>query len=414
MNPAPYQYTFRLTARDWDAVQPGLRHHFPGPYAGMLVNDMGFWNLLKDQVSEANGGSSMKGRREGVILRRSAVEAPPWLRRPSRERRLTMRSRTPLLILVLSLLAVPLVVEAQPARTVPRVGYLEAGSLSAHPLEAFRQGLRELGYREGQNIIIEYRAAEGKPERLAALAADLARLGVDVIFAVSPPAIHAAKNATRTIPIVFVGAADPVISGFVASLARPGANLTGLTLLGPELSGKRLELLKEAVPGLSRVAVLWNQGNPAAASMLKETEAAAGALSVELQASGVRDPAGLDRAFSAMTRERAAAVVVLPDAMLHSQKRRIVALAAKSRLPAIYYAKDYVEAGGLMAYGASFPDLFRRSATHVDKILKGAKPADLPVEQPTKFELVINAKTAKTLGLTIPQSVLLRADQVIE
>lgn len=234
------------------------------------------------------------------------------------------------LVLALGVLAASRTADAQQRAKVHRIGYLEAGSLSAHPVEAFRQGLRELGYVEGQNIVIEYRAAEGKSGRLADLAAELVRLKVDVIFAVSPPAIRAAKNATRTIPIVFAGAADPVASGFVFSLARPGGYLTGLTLLGPELSGKRLELLKETVTGLSRVAVLWNPANPAAASMLKETEAAARTLGLQLQLLGVRDPTEFDSAFSTMTGERAAALVVLPDAMLHSQRRRIVDFAAKS------------------------------------------------------------------------------------
>ena len=324
-----------------------------------------------------------------------------------------MRSRTAALFLALGLLWSPLSAGAQPVAKFPAIGYLEPGSLSAHPLEAFRQGLRDLGYVEGKNIAIEKRAAEGKPGRLADLAAELVRLKVEVIFALSPPAIRAAKNATRTIPIVFAGAANPVASGFVASLARPGGNLTGLTLLGPELSGKRLELLTETAPGVSRVGVIWNPANPAAEPMLKETEAAARTLGVRLQPLGVRDPAQLDSAFAAMTRERAGAFSVLPDPILHSQRTRIAELAAKSRLPAIYYAKDYVEAGGLMAYGASFPELFRQAATFVDKILKGAKPADLPVEQPTKFELIVNLKTARALGLTIPQSILLRADRVI-
>jgi putative ABC transport system substrate-binding protein len=312
------------------------------------------------------------------------------------------------------MLLAPLVAEAQQAGKVPRVGYLEAGFLSAHPLEAFKHGLHENGYAEGQNLTIEYRAAEGKPERLAELAAELVRLKVDVIFAVSPPAIRAAKNATRTISIVFAGAGDPVASGFVDSLARPGGNVTGLTLLGPELTGKRLELLKEAVPGVARMAVLWNPAEPTAGAMRKEVEGAARTLGLQLQFLGVRVPAEFESAFSTMAKERVGAFIVLPDAMLHSHKRRIVDLAAKSRLQAIYYAKDYAEAGGLMSYGASFPDLFRRAATYVDKILKGAKPADLPIEQPTKFELVINLKTAKALGLTIPQSLLLRADEVIQ
>jgi putative ABC transport system substrate-binding protein len=280
--------------------------------------------------------------------------------------------------------------------------------------EAFRQRLRALGYVEGQTIALEERWAEGRYDRLPSLAAELVRLNVDIIVTASTPAVQAAQQATRTIPIVMTVVSDPVESDIVASLARPGRNVTGLSLMHPELSGKRLELLKEVVPKVSRVAVLWNPSNPIIPPLLRETEAAARALGVELQALEVRAPTELDRAFAAMTRGRAGALMVLPDVILRNQQRRIIDLAAKGRLPAMYAWREPVDAGGLMAYGASIPEIFRRAAVYVDKILKGAKPADLPVEQPTRFELVINLKTAKALGLTIPQSVLIRADQVIQ
>ena len=308
--------------------------------------------------------------------------------------------------------------EAQQAAKVPRIGLL-AGTLAvgSRTVEAFRQGLRDLGYVEGRNLVIEYRDAEGKLERLPALAAELVALKVDVIVASNTPAALAAKQATRTLPIVFASAADPVTSGLVTSLARPGGNVTGLSTLAPELVGKRLEQLKQAVPGVSRVAVLWQPGaldERTEKDMLKAAEVAARALGVRLQFVEARGPADFDRAFSDMTRARAGALTVLPSAMFVNERRRLVDLAAKNRLPAVYPQREYVDAGGLMAYGANLADLFRRAATYVDKILKGAKPGDLPVEQPTKFELVINLKTANALGITIPQSVLLRADRVIE
>jgi ABC-type uncharacterized transport system substrate-binding protein len=265
--------------------------------------------------------------------------------------------------------------------------------------------------------VIEYRDAEGKPERLSALAAELVALKVDVIVAAGAPHALAVKQTTRTIPIVFAVAADPVTDGLVTSLARPGGNVTGLSSFGPELVGKRLELLRQAVPGVSRVAVLWQPGGSGERTdkdMLKRAEVAARALGVRLQFVEARGPADIDRAFSDMTRERADALIVLGSPMFFAERRRLVDLAAKHRLPALYSARDSVDAGGLMSYGQNFADLFRRAATYVDKILKGAKPADLPVEQPTKFELVINLRTAKALGLTIPPSLLARADQVIE
>jgi len=320
---------------------------------------------------------------------------------------------------VLLLLAAPLATAtAQPPEKVPRVGYLSPGSPSEpfrqRRFEAFRQGLRELGYVEGQNIAIESRWAEGKYDRYPALAADLVRLKVDVIVAVGGRASEVAKHATRTIPIVMSVVIDPLGSGLVASLARPGGNVTGISLMTPDLVGKQLEVLKEVVPKVSRVALLWNPANPGSAPQLREAEAAARALGVRLQILEARDPQEIDSAFAAMTRGRAAALVVLADAILLNQRRQIAELAAERRLPAVYGPSEHAEAGGLMAYSANLLDLERRAATYVDKILKGAKPADLPVQQPTKFELVINLKTAKALGLTIPPSLLLRADQVIE
>ncbi len=322
-------------------------------------------------------------------------------------------------VLAVGLTLVPLgTAAAQPPEKVPRVGYLNPGSLSdpvsQRRLEAFRQGLRDLGYVEGQNIAIESRWAEGK-YRYPALAADLVRLKVDVIVAQGGAATQAVQQATRTIPIVMSIVLDPVGSGLVPSLARPGGNVTGTSFMGPDLVGKQLQLLKEVVPKVSRVALLRNPANPASAQGLRDAEAAARALGVRLQALEARDPQEIDSAFAAMTRERAGALLILPDPIFGNQRRQIAELAAKRRLPAIYGGTpEYAEAGGLMVYGPNELDLNRRAAIYVDKLLKGAKPADLPVEQPTKFELVINLRTAKAIGLTIPQSVLIRADQVIE
>jgi putative ABC transport system substrate-binding protein len=281
-------------------------------------------------------------------------------------------------------------------------------------LEAFRHGLRELGYVEGQNIVIESRWAEGNYDRLPGLAAELVGLKMDVIVAAAVPAIRAAKEATRTIPIIMATVVDPVATGLVASLARPGGNITGLSTMAPAVVGKQLEMLKQVVPDASRVAVLWNPANPGNAPQLREAEVAAKTFGLRLQPLEARNPNDFDGAFVMMTRQQAGGLIVLVDAMFNEHRTRIADLAAKGRLPAVYGLPEHAEAGGLMAYGASRPELFRRAATYVDKILKGAKPADLPVEQPTKFELVINAKTAKALGLTIPPSVLLRADQVIQ
>jgi putative ABC transport system substrate-binding protein len=320
--------------------------------------------------------------------------------------------------LLLGGLVSPSAAEAQQAAKVARIGYLSTNlAASPHLLEAFRQGLRDLGYVEGRNVVIEYRGAEGKRERLPALAAELVALKVDVLVAITTLEALAAKQATSTIPVVFAAVADPVTSGLVTSLARSGGNVTGLSLLGPELVGKRLELLTPAVPGISRVAFLWYPravGERTEKDFLKGTDVAARALGVRLQVVEARGPENFDRAFSEMNTARADALTVSGAAMFANERSRLVDLAAKHRLPAVYAWREFVEAGGLMAYGPNVADLFRRAATYVDKILKGAKPGDLPVEQPTKFELVINLKTAKALKLTIPQSILARADQVIE
>jgi ABC-type uncharacterized transport system substrate-binding protein len=319
-------------------------------------------------------------------------------------------------ILAVGLALVPLAAEAQQAAKIARIGFLTNNPASnPHLNEAFRQGLRDLGYIEGRNVVIEYRDAEGKPERFPALAAELVALNVDIIVAPSTVAALAAKQATRTLPIVSV--AIPVTSGLVTSLARPGGNVTGLAFFSPELVSKCLEQLKQAVPGVSRVAVLWQPGvvgERTEKDMLKGAEVAAPALGVRLQFVEARGLEDFDRAFSEMTRARAGALTVLPSNMFIGERRRLVDLAAKNGLPAVYPWREFVVAGGLMSYGLNVADLFRRAATYVDRILKGTKPADLPVEQPTKFELVLNLKTAKALGLTIPQSVLGRADEVIQ
>jgi putative ABC transport system substrate-binding protein len=329
-----------------------------------------------------------------------------------------MDRRRFLLTSLAGVLAAPLAAEAQPAGKVPRTGYLSPGfatdPMRERFLEAFRQGLRELGYVEGQNIAIESRWAEGKDDRLPALAADLVRSKVDVIVAETGAATRAVQLTTRTIPIVMTLVNDPVGSGLVASLARPGGNVTGLTVMSPDLAGKQLQLLKEVVPKVSRVAVLRNPDNPAATAMLREAEAAARALGMRLQTLEARNPPEIDSAFAAMTRERAGALLILPDGVFLSQRSQIAELAVKRLLPSIRQSSAFPEAGGLMSYGANYLDLERRAATFVDKILKGAKPADLPVAQPTKFELVINLRTAKAIGLTIPPALLQRADQVIE
>jgi len=310
--------------------------------------------------------------------------------------------------------AAPLAAEAQQAGKVPRIAYIRAEAPPAADIEAFRQGLREHGYVEGKNIVVEYRWADGNEERLRAIVAELIRVKVDLIVASAPAAARAAKEAATTIPIVMVLVADPVAFGFVASLARPGGNVTGFAFLLPELSGKRLQLLKDAIPKLSRVAVLWNAANPYKAFDLKEVQAVAEALRVAVETLPVRGPDDFAHAFEAAIASGAGGLITLDDPFTIGHRTRIVSLALKYRLPALYGVRPFADAGGLMSYGPDRFDQNRRAATYVDKILRGAKPADLPVEQPTKFELVINLKTAKALGLTIPPSVLGRADQVIE
>jgi len=306
--------------------------------------------------------------------------------------------------------------EAQQPTKIPRIGNLYGIPPAAHSArrEAFRQGLRELEYVEGKNIVIEWRSAEGKLDRLPALAAELVRLKVDVIVTAGPLPTRAAKEATTSIPIVMASDPDPVANGFVASLARPGGNITGLSTLTPELSGKRLELLKETVPKISRVAVFGTSTQPGNAQSLKEVELAAKAFGIKLQYVDVLDPKDIETAFRAAGKGRADAVLLMvAGGVANAHRTEIVEFAVKSRLPVMFDRSDFVEAGGLIAYGVNYNDLDRRAATYVDKILKGRKPADLPVEQPIKFEFVINLKAAKQIGLTIPPNVLVRADKVI-
>ncbi len=313
--------------------------------------------------------------------------------------------------------AVPLAARAQPAGKVRRIGYLDQGSAARDEpyLNAFRQGLRELGWTENQNVTIEVRFAQGKTDRLPALAAELVQRKVDLIATWTTPAALAAKRATGKIPIVIGFVADPVGSGIVASLSHPGGNITGWTHLGVELRGKYLELLKEAVPDATRFGVLWNPTNQVHKPSLKVIEAAAQRLKVELHLAGVQDPSELEGTFSVLAGKRVQVLVVFPDGMFLAHIPLINALAARSRLPTLYGVRDYVMAGGLMSYGANLAEMQRQfGASAVDKILRGASPADLPVAQPTKLELLINLKTAKILGLTIPQSLLVRADQLIE
>jgi putative tryptophan/tyrosine transport system substrate-binding protein len=319
------------------------------------------------------------------------------------------------LLPILILNFVYLVAAEQPTK-VARIGFLIAASRSAilARTEAFQQGLRELGYVEEKNIVIEWRSSEGQLDRLPALAAELVHLKVDVIVTTGSGVTRAAKEATVKIPIVMTQDNDPIGNGFVASLARPGGNITGLAILAPEISGKQVELLNETVPRFSRLAALGTLSSPGVAQASKEVELAAAAFRVKLQYLDVRDSKDVETAFRAASKGRADAVLVLPGAVLNSQRKQIADLAIKRRLPGIFPFREYVEAGGLMSYSAHFADLYRRAATHVDKILKGAKPTDLPVEQPTKFAFIINLKTAKQIGLTIPQSVLYRVDEVIK
>jgi putative tryptophan/tyrosine transport system substrate-binding protein len=324
------------------------------------------------------------------------------------------------IVLTLALLALgaPLATEAQAPPKEPRVGYLSIGSASdprrVAIYEAFRQSLRDRGYIENRNISIERRFAEGNYDRLPGLAAELVRRRVDVIAAYSTPAAKAALGATKSIPIVMSGVVDPVATGLVVGLARPGGNVTGLSLMAPEIVGKQMQLLKELIPSVSRIAVLWNPANPSGAPQLQEAEVAARALKVQLQPLEARKGDDLDRVLATMTRARADGMVVVVDGVFIDSRIRLARLAEKARLPAVYGLREHVEVGGLMFYGASPVDQARRAATLVDKILKGAKPGDLPVEQPTEFELVINLKTARALRLSVPQSVLVRADEMIQ
>ena len=326
-----------------------------------------------------------------------------------------MRTRTAAIVgaVAISILPPPLAVDAQQPAKVARVGVLLYSTPEADPnIAAFRQGLRDLGYLEGQNLAMEYRFAEGKPERLPGLAADLVRLKPDVIFVLGGDVVRSAKQATETIPIVMAISTDPVEQGVVASFGRPGGNVTGVSFVADELAGKRLELLKEVAPRVSRVAFLWNPDH--LDPEFRETQRGARALGLQLLPIEVRRPADFDAAFQAATRGRAQALLVVSSILMSLQQQQIAGFAAKQRLPLIAGWGPWTQAGALLAYGPNLNEMVRRAATHVDKILKGAKPADLPVEQPMRFELVINMKTAKALGLTFPPSILVRADQVIE
>jgi putative tryptophan/tyrosine transport system substrate-binding protein len=328
----------------------------------------------------------------------------------------SMGIRTIVVLLIGLALASVRLADAQQTNKVPRIGFLGAGTAStlAGRLDALRQGLRDLGYIEGKNIAIEYRFADGKLDQIPRNAAELVRLKVDIIITGGPTDTRAAKGVTSTIPIVMTNEGDPVGTGVVSSLARPGGNITGLTPLAPGLNGKRVELLKETLPRLSSVFVLRVPGNPRSAVALKETKVAARSLGIKLQIQEVKQADDLNRAFEAITKARSDALTVVAGPFGFANRKRIVEFAANNRLPAIYYRREFVEDGGLMSYDANPNDLARRAATYVDKILKGAKPADLPVERPTKFELVINLETAKQIGLTIPPNMLARADKVIK
>ena len=320
-------------------------------------------------------------------------------------------------VLIFSLILAPLVAETQQGAKIPRIGVLFASTPAAtsHFLDSLRQGLREYGYVEGQHIILEPRYGQAGRERMSDLASQLVRIKVDLVVAATDPATVAIRQASRTIPVVMANSTDPVGSGFIVSLARPGGNVTGLSALSPELSGKRLELLREIVPGLARAAIVWNPEVRGALFDYKETESAARSMSLHLRSVEVSRGEDLDRAFSEVTDQQAQVLIVqTPNPILFANRSRIAGFAQKTRLPSIFGQKEFAEAGGLITYGPNTADLWRRAATYVHRVLKGTKPADLPVEQPTKFELVVNLKTAKALGLTIPQSILLRADHVIE
>jgi ABC-type uncharacterized transport system substrate-binding protein len=339
----------------------------------------------------------------------------PFLcRKHGRRRAVTRRE---FITLLGGAVAWPVVASAQ-QRRLPVLGFFsfagQEATLQASWYQAFHDGLRELGWIPGGNVSIEYRFADNDPGRLATLAQELVRLKPDAVFVPTRPALPTFKDATTTIPIVFVSLGDPIAEGWVASIARPGANLTGVAGLSPDLAGKRLELLRELIPSLAKVGVLWNPANRAEEVAVKATETAAHSLGMSLTVEHAGSPGEFDRAFSAITRNGAQAIVVLPDPMFLANREQLVGLSNRSRLPAIYMETGFVAAGGLMSYGPNFTELFRRAAVYVDKILKGAKPGDLPIEQPTKFSLAINLKTAASIGITAPTSILLRADEVIE
>ena len=330
-------------------------------------------------------------------------------------RRMRNRKLAEIIVFIIVFATSELMAQAQQPNKIFRIGFLNAGSPATSPSReaAFRQGLRELGYIDGKNIVIDHRYADGKLDRLPMLAAEFVRLKVDVIVTGGGISTRSAKEATVTIPIVMTQDIDPVRNGFVASLARPGGNITGLATLGPEISGKQIELLREILPKLGRVAVLGTTSNPGTEQALKETELAAAAFKVQLQYLDVLGLNDIDAGFQSASRGRMDAVLILISSVLNTHRKHVASLALKNRLPAMYPFPEFVEAGGLMSYGVSFADLWRRAATYIDKIFKGAKPADLPIEQPTKFELVVNLKAAKQMDLTIPQRVLARADKVI-
>jgi ABC-type uncharacterized transport system substrate-binding protein len=333
---------------------------------------------------------------------------------PELSRRIKNRKWAGSVALVVTIAVCGARAEAQQAAKPPRIGFIMADSTGADPrVDAFRQGLRELGYVEGKNIAVEYRFAEGKEERLLKLVAELVGLKAEIIVTDGTAVTRAVKNATKTIPIVMASDGDPVGNLFVASLARPGGNITGLTNLLAGLSGKRLEVLKDAIPATSRFGIIWNPENPSSITGFKETQVAAQSLGVQLQSLEVRGPNDFESAFQAAKKGQAGALTVVSDSVMFAHRTRMLELAAKQRLPTMHTQSLWVQDGGMISYGTYFPDLYRRATTYVDKILKGAKPADLPVEQPTKFELVINLKTAKQIGLAIPPNVLARADRVI-
>src|SRR6516165_1182495 len=358
-------------------------------------------------IEQVRAGHQHADRQDARAHR--ATVAPRYRRRGDR-----MSSRREFITLLGGAAAWPLSARAQ--QLARRIGILETipPQTNAANFDALRKGLRELGYDEGRSLIIEYRSADGRAERFPTLAAELVRLNVDVIVTRGTPSALAARNATRTTPIVMASVGDVIGTGLAVSLARPGGNVTGLTAINTDTEGKRLELLKEMVPGLVRIAALYNMGNPTFALRWKEVELAARALGAESQLLDVRKPEDIAPAFAAATAQRAGALLTSVDALIQANQRTILELAAKHRLPAIYPTREFVENGGLMAYGVSYPDLYRRAATYIDKIFKGARPADLPIEQPTRFELVINLKAAKALGLTMPPTLLARADEVIE